>query len=296
MQERLEDLSIGKILKDIDVKDYTTFKVSCKVSYLVIPDSIESLVRLLKFLRTEKIRYKVIGKGSNLVFVKDTFDGVLIRLDAFSNLEMKENKIIVGAGVSLIECALKLSNLGFTGLEFATGIPGTIGGAVVQNAGAYGSDMSHVVESIKILTPNYEIETWEREKINFYYRGSFLREHPEYICLAATFVLEKGEVEEILETIKERRKKRVDSQPLTYPSAGSVFRNPEGNAVGHIIEKLGFKGKRIGGAEVSQKHANFIINTGNATGKDILNLVTEIKEKVKKEYNIDLICEQEFVE
>lgn len=296
MKEKLDELHIGEILYDVDVKKYTTFKVSSKVLAIVFPDSLENLVRLLGFLKEEKIKHKVIGNGSNLVFVSNVFDGVLIRLDHFKKKQILDEKVVVGAGYSLMRLALELSNEGYTGFEFATGIPGSVGGSLVNNAGAYNASMAEVVLSSKILTPDYEVVEYINEDLKFNYRSSILQYKNDYICLEVTFKLIKGDKKVIQEMIQNRREKRMISQPLEYPSAGSVFRNPEGNYAGKIIEDLGFKGKSWGGAMVSYKHANFIINTGGATGQDIKKLVMEIKEKVKKEYGIDLICEQEFVE
>lgn len=295
MKEQLENLQIGEVFENVDVKNFTTFKISAKADFLVLPDSVEHLVTLLKFLREKKRKYKVIGKGSNLVFVGD-YKGVLIRLDKFSKLEIEENKITVGAGYPLMKLALDLSKEGFTGLEWAAGIPGSVGGSLVNNAGAYLSSMEKIVKCAKILTPEYEVVEYTNKEIAFGYRTSGLQYKSDYICLEVELTLEKGNKEEIEETIKNRRERRLASQPLEYPSAGSTFRNPKGDFAGRMIEELGFKGKSIGGAEVSKKHANFIINKENATGSDVKDLIEEIKNKVKKEYNIDLVCEQEFVE
>ena len=195
-----------------------------------------------------------------------------------------------------MKLAIKLCKLGLTGIEFATGIPGTVGGAVFNNSGAYKSDMGYIVESIKVLTPNLEIKTLYNHDLKYHYRTSFLKDNPEYICLEANIVLKHGKKEEILEVIEDRKKRRLMSQPLDYPSAGSVFRNPPDNFAGKLIEDIGYKGKTIGGAKVSEKHANFIINYKDATGEDIVKLINEIKEKVKEKYNIDLVLEQEIVD
>ena len=296
MLEKLESLEVGDIIKDIDVKNYTTFKVSCKVSYLVKPKTIDNLISLLKFLRMENIRYKVIGNGSNLVFVKDKFLGVLISLEYFNSLEINKEMVKVGAGFLGLNLVMKTVNEDLSGLEFLSGIPGTIGGAIVQNAGAYGGEISNVVESVLVLNPNYELEVLDKKSLNFSYRSSFLKENPSYICLEVTFRLKKGKKEEMLKLIKERKEERLAKQPLEYPSAGSVFRNPVNDSAGKIIEELGFKGKSIGGAMVSLKHANFIVNTGSATGEEIKKLILEIQKKVKEEKEIDLVLEQELVE
>ena len=164
-----------------------------------------------------------------------------------------------------------------------------------MNAGAYKSDMGYIVQSVRVLTPDCKIITFENREMDFHYRSSFLQKHPEYICLDAVIKLKKGDKELLDEVIKERRARRIESQPLEYPSAGSVFRNPEGNFAGKLIEDLGLKGYRIGGAMVSEKHANFIINYDNATSDDIKNLIDYVHDRVMDEYNIDLKIEQEFV-
>lgn len=295
MKEQLENLQIGEVYENIDVANLTTFKLNAKADFLVLPNNVEHLIKLLKFLKEKKIKYKVIGKGSNLIFVGD-FKGVLIRLDKLINLKIDGNKIIVGAGYSLMKLALDLSNKGYTGMEWATGIPGSVGGSLVNNAGAYLSDMSKVVTKAKILTPEYEVTEYFNKDIEFSYRTSSLQYKTDYICVEVELHLEKGNREEIEETIKKRRERRGLDQPLEYPSAGSVFRNPENTSAWKLIDNLGLKGKSIGDAEVSEKHANFIINKGNATGQDVKSLILEIQKEVKEKYDMNLIYEQEFVE
>ncbi len=192
--------------------------------------------------------------------------------------------------------ATRLSRLGYTGIEFATGIPGTVGGAVYMNAGAYKSDMGYIIKSVKVLTPRYRVVEMTNYDMKFHYRTSFLQKNPDYICLEATILLKKGNAEEIMQLIEDRKKRRIETQPLEYPSAGSVFRNPEGDFAGRLIEEIGYKGYSIGDACVSEKHANFIINKGHANGDDIKKLIVEIQEKVKEKYGIELKVEQEFVE
>ena len=181
-------------------------------------------------------------------------------------------------------------------MEFASGIPGTGDGAIYMNAGAYKSDMGYIVKEIKVLTPDNEIITMSNKELDFHYRTSYLQKNPGYICLEATLNLYKGDRNAILDVIRDRKKRRMETQPLEFPSAGSVFRNPPDDFAGRLIEELGYKGKKIGGAMVSTKHANFIINVGNAKGNDIKKLILEIQEKVKEKYDIELKVEQEFVE
>ena len=291
----IEKLNIGEITKNINLKDYTTYKLEGHALCLVSPDDVNGLIKLIKYLKDNSIKYKIIGNGSNLIF-NDYYDGVLIKLDSFQNLEITGNRIIVGAGYNLMKLALRVSRQGLTGLEFATGIPGTIGGAVFMNAGAYKSDMGYIVSSVKVINPDLEVEILENKELDFHYRTSFLQKHPDYICIEATMFLKIGDSKEIMRIINDRKQRRIESQPLEFPSAGSVFRNPEGDFAGRLIESIGYKGKSIGDAMVSEKHANFIINTGHAKGNDIKKLINEIKAKVKKEYNIELKVEQEFVE
>lgn len=294
--ENIKKLHVGKVVTNVLMKDYTTYKVGGKVICMVYPEDEESLIKLMHYLKEKKIKHKILGNGSNVIFNDKDYDGVIVKLDNFNNLKIINNTIIVGAGYMLNKLALRVSRLGFTGMEFATGIPGTVGGAVFMNAGAYKSDMGYIVRSVKVLTPNLNIITMYNNELDFHYRTSYLQKNPGYVCLEATIVLKKGNPDDIIELINSRKQRRLESQPLEYPSAGSVFRNPEGDFAGRLIEEIGYKGKKIGGAQVSEKHANFIINSGNATGEDVKKLILEIKEKIKKKYKIDLKIEQEFVE
>lgn len=291
----IKELDCGKVIKHPKMRDYTTYKVGGQVLGIVYPKNVDQLVKLISFLKSKKIRYKVLGNGSNVIFKDSFYDLVIIKLNYFNHLEINNRQIVVGAGYNLIALSLKVAKEDLTGLEFASGIPGTVGGAIFMNAGAYKSDMGYVVKKIKVLNPDLEIETFYNEQLNFHYRTSFLKENPEYICLEATIQLRKGKKEAIMEVIKDRKLRRMASQPLEYPSAGSVFRNPEGLFAGKLIEDLGYKGKMVGGALVSEKHANFIVNYNKAKGEDIINLIEEIRKAVKKEYGVELKVEQEIV-
>ena len=290
------DNDLGKLILNTSLKNYNTYKVEATAKYIFYPYNVENLIKMLEYIKENNISYKILGKGSNLIFNFDVYEGILIKLDELNEVIVEDDTITVESGYPLIKLAMEVSNLGLTGLEFATGIPGTIGGAVYMNAGAYKSDMSNVIEDVTYLTPKLEIKTVKNEELNFGYRTSFFKENKDNVILKTTLKLSKGDKEEILKSIQERATKRKESQPLEYPSAGSVFRNPEGDFAGRLIEEQGFKGKNINGAEVSTKHANFIINTDNCSGKDIVELINEIKETIKKEYDIDLILEQEIIE
>ncbi len=292
----IRDLNVGEVLADVDIREYTTYHAGGHALGLVIPFDVEGLIILLKYLRENHVKHKILGKGSNLIFSDEKYDGILIKLDALNDLEVKGREVYVGAGYPLTKLAVRLSRLGYTGLEFATGIPGTVGGAIYMNAGAYKSDMGYIVKSVKVLTPRYRVMEMNNYDMHFHYRSSFLQQNKDYICLGATLILQRGDPDEIMQLIEDRKRRRIESQPLEYPSAGSVFRNPEGDYAGRLIEECGYKGYSIGGAEVSSKHANFIINKGNASGNDIKKLILEIQSKVKEKYGIELKIEQEFVE
>ena len=294
MIENIKNMNIGLVYENIDLKKYTTYKVGGTGRLLVIPDTIEKLVELLNYLKENNIKYKIIGNGSNLIFVND-YNGVLIKLDKLNNVQINDKEVTAEAGASLIGLALKVSRMGLKGMEFATGIPGTIGGAVYMNAGAYKEDMASIIKKVKLLDENDNIIELNKEELEFGYRKSILQSK-KYVCLEATFLLDYGNIDEIMALIEKRKQKRIETQPLEYPSAGSVFRNPENGFAWQLIDDIGYKGKRIGDAMVSEKHANFIINVGNANGSDIKELIDEIKNKVKDKYNIDLKAEQEIVE
>lgn len=294
--DEIKKFNFGEVLENVDISKYTTYNVGGHALAMIFPKDIYSLIELMKFINHYHIKYKVIGRGSNLIFSSELYDGILIKLDHFDELEINGNEITVGAGFQLIKLATRLSRIGYTGIEFATGIPGSVGGAIFMNAGAYKSDMGYIVKSVKVLTPELKVIELTNYDLDFHYRTSFLQKNPGYICLQATLILKKGDPDEIMQLIDDRKKRRIASQPLEYPSAGSVFRNPEGDFAGRLIEEAGYKGKRIGGAMVSTKHANFVINFDHATGEDIKKLILEIKQVVKEKYNIDLKIEQEFVE
>ena len=294
--KNIKKLRVGKVVTNKALKDYTTYKVGGMPICVVSPENEKKLIILIKYLRENNIKFMILGNGSNVIFNSTPYDGVIVKLDEFNDLKINRNIITVGAGYMLNKLALKVSKMGFTGMEFACGIPGTVGGAVYMNAGAYKTDMGYITTKVKVLTPDYQIKYLTNREMNFHYRTSFLQKNKDYICLGAVITLIRGKTELIMDVINERRIRRIETQPLEYPSAGSVFRNPENDFAGRLIEELGFKGKSIGGAKISEKHANFIINSGNAKGEEIKELINEVKDKVKEKYNIELKVEQEFVE
>ncbi len=293
--KEIKKLDIGKVETDVSLKEYTTYQVGGIAKAIIYPKNIDCLVLLIQKLRAYQIKFMVLGNGSNVLFSDKVYDGVLIKLTEFNKLEFHGTKVTVGAGVPLMKVSQQAIRKGLSGLEFAAGIPGSIGGAVYMNAGAYKSDMGYIVSKIKVLTPKMTVITMVNKELDFHYRTSFLKKHKDYICLEATLQLKHGKKEEIEQIVLDRKKRRLESQPLEYPSAGSVFRNPKDLFSGKLIEDLGYKGLIKGGAKVSEKHANFIVNFDHAKAQDIKELIDFIQEAVKEKYNIDLTVEQEFI-
>lgn len=281
--------------ENYNMKRYNTYKLEVIAKYLVFVKNVEELIELLKELKENNIKYIILGNGSNVIFENDYYDGVIIKLDKLNNLKIIDNEVEVECGYSLMKLSRDILNYGLTGLEFAAGIPGLVGSSIAMNAGAYNEDMSKVVKEVKVINKDNEIITMTNKELEFEYRDSFLKKNKDYICISAILSLKKGNKEESLELINSRKERRMQTQPLEYPSAGSVFRNPKDVPAGKLIEDCGLKGYNINGAEVSTKHANFIINKGNCKGKDIIELINLIKEKVFEKYNINLILEQEII-
>ncbi len=282
--------------QDASLKKYNTYRVDTISKYIVFPNNEAELIKILKELKKENIKYIVLGNGSNIIFSMDYYDGVVIKLDKLNKVEYNGKTVTVGAGYSLIKLALETIEKGMSGLEFAAGIPGCVGASTAMNAGAYNSDMSEVVKEVRVINKNFEIETLKNKELAYEYRDSFLKKNPEYIVVSTTFELAEGDILEMKEKVTERKNKRLLSQPLNMPNAGSVFRNPEGMYAGELIEKANLKGYSINDAEISTKHANFIVNKGNAKGSDIVELINKVKKEVKKNYNVELKLEQIIIE
>ena len=283
-----------KILENESLSKYTTYKVGGIAKYIIFPSNVDKFVELIKLLRSNNIKFKIIGNGSNLIFSSKIFDGVIIKINNLNKVEYNDNIVTVEAGYPAIKLAMETANKSLSGLEFASGIPGLISGLTYMNAGAYNKEMSDVVEEVTVLDENNNIITLSNKDFGFSYRHSFCLEK-NYIILRIKLKLEYKNKDDILALIEDRKRRRLDTQPLDYPSAGSVFRNPDGLSSWKLIDDLNLRGFSIGGAKVSTKHTNFIINDNNASPEDIRNLIFFVKDKVKEKYNIDLVVEQEFV-
>ena len=282
--------------EDASLKRYNTYRIDAKCKYLVFPKDKFELVELLKYLKSKKQEYIILGNGSNIILAEDYYDKVIILLHKLNKVTIDDDIINVEAGYSLQKLAIETSTIGLSGLEFACGIPGFVGASIAMNAGAYNSSLSEVVKTVEVINKNLEIVHMSNKDLNFKYRDSLFKKEKEYIIVSATIKLKHGDKDEILEKISKRRVKRIETQPLDMPSAGSVFRNPTDMYAGEMIENCELKGYNINGAEISPKHANFIVNTGGATGKNIIKLINVTKEKVKDKYGVDLILEQIIID
>lgn len=282
--------------EEISLKRYNTYRLDTICKYLVFPDNKENLRDLIKFLTEENIKYVVLGNGSNVIFSADYYDGVVILLNKFNKMTVDGNIVNVEAGYSLPKLALEVSKMGLGGLEFAAGIPGFVGASVAMNAGAYNSSMQEVVSSVLVLDPEFNFRELKNEELDFSYRSSLFKKEKGYIIISAVMKLDTGDSEELIEKINKRRAKRMISQPLDMPSAGSVFRNPENMYAGELVEKCGLKGYSIGGAMISLKHANFIVNSGNAKGSEIVTLINKIRTDVDDKFGVKLILEQIIID
>ena len=285
-----------EMYEDVSLKKYNTYRLDVKCDYLVFPKDIDEVVKLISFLKENNYKYLVLGNGSNVIFKNNRYNGVVIKLSKLDKIEFDGDKVVVGAGVLLSKLANMAINNSLSGLEFSVSIPGEIGASVSMNAGAYNESFSDVFVSAKVLTPKLEIIELTNEDMDFSYRNSFIKKNKDYIVLEVVLKLKSGNKEEMNAVIEKRFEKRKATQPLEYPSAGSVFRNPEGMYAGKLIEDANLKGCSIGGAMISDMHANFIVNKDNATGEDIINLINLAKDKVKENNNIDLYLEQVIID
>ena len=302
MIRKLEEI-VGKenLFSDMPMSRYTTFRVGGNAAYLANVESEEILIRLIALLRKEGMGYYLLGNGSNLLVSDQGYDGVIIRLQGgFLHIseiakEYPDVKFLqAGAAVLLSKAAQTAAERGLTGLEFAYGIPGTVGGAIVMNAGAYGGEMRQVVESVRLLDENLQIVTLKNDEMTFGYRTSILKKKP-YVALSAKLRLSSGDTKEITAKMNDNMSARKEKQPLEYPSAGSTFKRPEGYFAGKLIQDAGLRGYRVGGAQVSEKHCGFVINTGNATASDIYHLIMDVRDKVRETSGVPLEPEVIFL-
>ena len=282
-----------KYEENVDLKKLNTYRIGGHAKYLIKPNDMEELKNTIEDLKKKNINYYILGGGSNVILPDEDFDGAIIKLDKINTFLIKDSYVFAEAGLSLNEFIKKCLEEGFTNFSNLYGIPGSLGGAIVGNAGASGSEIFDDLYAILVLDDGL-IKLVNKTNIKYKYRNTELK-NSNIIVIGAIFKLVSGNVAEAWQVIKENLEKRKNTQPLEYPSAGSVFKNPINASAGKLIDECGLKEKTIGGAKISKKHANFIINENNATSHDIIALINEIKDVVKKEKNIDLELEQVIV-
>lgn len=279
---------------DENLSSYVNFKVGGPADILLIPEAKEQIKKSICICKENNIPVYVIGNGSNILVRDGGFRGVVISLKAVNNIAVNDERIEAECGAMLKSVSDKAMENSLTGFEFACGIPGTIGGAVFMNAGAYDGEISHVIESADVIDENCNVITLTNDELDFGYRSSLVMKKG-YTVLSAVFKLKKGHVKTIKELVDDLTNKRESKQPLEYPSAGSTFKRPTGYFAGKLIQDAGLKGYSIGGAAVSEKHSGFVINKGNATAKDITDLIKHIQNEVKKQFGVDLHTEVRII-
>ncbi|MGI6685356.1 MAG: UDP-N-acetylmuramate dehydrogenase [Bacillota bacterium] len=290
-----KNLVFTEIYINEDMKRHTTFKTGGPADLMLKPQKISEVQALVNFLLEEKIPYLVLGHGSNVLVSDKGIREVVLKIeDNLNRIQVKGEKIEAEAGAMLSDVSKEALENSLTGFEFASGIPGTIGGAVVMNAGAYGGEIKGVLEEVQVLTRDGEILIRKSAELNLGYRTSIIQTNGD-IVLKATLNLKKGDQNVIKNVMDELTKKRENNQPLEYPSAGSIFKRPQGYFTGKLIQEANLRGYQIGGAKVSEKHTGFIINVNHATTNDILNLIKHIQNEVKRQFNVELQTEVRFI-
>ena len=287
---------------------HCTFKIGGPADVFAQPETEEQLCRVIALCKACDVKYYLLGNGSNILFEDAGYRGVVVDTRALKmGIGFLENvshpgaepgavydAVIAGAGLKLSALCKAALDSSLTGLEFAYGIPGTVGGAVYMNAGAYGGEMKDIVQNVTVLTREGEIRELEKEELGFGYRASVIKDRG-YVVLGAELMLVPGDKEEILARMQELKNKRVEKQPLEYPSAGSAFKRPEGYFAGKLVMDAGLSGYAVGGAKVSEKHCGFLINAGGATASDVMELIRQIQAKVKEQFGVQLEPEIQFL-
>lgn len=288
-EELIQILGADNVWKDEPMKLHTTFRVGGPADWFVTPEEENRVCELVRLLKKENIPYYVMGNGSNLLVGDKGYRGVIIQMyKKMSQIRAMEDHVIYAqAGALLSKIAAEALNQEWTGLEFASGIPGTLGGAVMMNAGAYGGEMKHVIKSAMAVSPEGELKVLPIEQMELGYRTSVFAKNGD-IVLSAQIQLQPGNVDEIRSYMEDLKERRTTKQPLEFPSAGSTFKRPEGYFAGQLIQETGLRGFQVGGAQVSEKHCGFVINKDNATAADIMALIEEVADRVEAKFGVRL--------
>lgn len=295
LAKELGNITGGRVLVNEPLKNHTTLRIGGPADLLVFPAAVEEIPRLLEFAGQKDVPVTLLGNGSNILVRDGGIPGLVMKLGgSLTRVEVKGDRVVAEAGALMPRLARIALEHGLTGLEFMIGIPGTAGGGVVMNAGAHGQTMSQVVTQVETVSPDLSLRLLPAYALNLGYRHSMLK-NSSLLVTRVHFALSPGNREEIRARMDRYIEFRRTKQPLNWPSAGSVFVNPPEQAAGYLLEQAGVKGLTIGGARVSEKHANFIINTGGATAKDVLQLIEVMQEKVMKQFGIELKTEIQFL-
>lgn len=277
-----------RVCIDEPMKKHTTFRIGGNADFFVMPKSVEEVQAVVALCRQEGMPYYILGNGSNLLVSDKGYRGTIIQIyKEMNDIHIEGTEVKVQAGALLSKIGSATLAAGLTGFEFAAGIPGTVGGAVVMNAGAYGGEMKDILKSATVLTENGEVLTLYNRELELGYRTSIIA-RKGYTVLEAVYELQPGDKESIRARMDELKTQRVTKQPLEYPSAGSTFKRPEGYFAGKLIQDAGLRGFRVGGAQVSEKHCGFVINTGDATAQDVMELIRQVSDKVMQEFGVKL--------
>lgn len=289
VKEDLEKLDVGEMIEDEPMYKHTTYRVGGPARiYLKVKD-VDSLIKTIKYCGKHRVKYLVIGRGSNLLFSDREYEGLIISLnECFNEIKVNGSTMIAQAGVPMISLSYQAAKIGLSGFEFMGGIPGSIGGGIYMNAGAYKYDLASVVKTVTLLNEKHEVVTFNNEQMDFSYRHSICQDNRKLIVLEVTFELTAKSPDEIKAVLDKRKERRMSSQPWNMPSAGSVFRNPQDKPAWQYIDECGLRGYEIGGAQVSPKHSNFIVNNGYASAKDIYDLIMLVQEKVNEKFGVKL--------
>ncbi|MEN1934422.1 UDP-N-acetylmuramate dehydrogenase [Paenibacillus sp. 102] len=296
LAKELIEAEVGKVLENEALARYTTMKIGGPADILIVPSSVIGVEKTLDLVKKYHTKWTVIGRGSNLLVSDKGIEGVVIRLgEGLDHLEVEGTTVRVGGGYPLIKLSTLLSRQGLAGLEFASGIPGSVGGAVYMNAGAHKSDMSEILTRARIMFEDGTMKWLTKEEMEFSYRTSVLQTKRPGIVVEAELQLKAGSREEIVGIVQKNKDYRRDTQPWNHPCAGSIFRNPLPNFAGDLVEKAGLRGYQIGGAKISEMHGNFIVNAGSASAQDVLDLIAFVKKTIKEKFGVDMHTEVEII-
>ncbi|MGI8384553.1 MULTISPECIES: UDP-N-acetylmuramate dehydrogenase [unclassified Robertmurraya] len=296
LAEELKQSKIGTVKENEPMANHTTIKIGGPAELFVEPSSVENLETTMNLIRKYKVQWIAIGRGSNLLVSDRGISGVVIKLGSgLDKVEINGTTLTVGGGHSLVSLATSISRKGLSGLEFASGIPGSVGGAVFMNAGAHGSDISKILDKALVLFEDGTLEWVSNEEMEFSYRTSVLQKKRPGVVVEAVFSLKEGNKDSIFSEMQKNKDYRKETQPWNFPCAGSIFRNPLPNYAGKLIEVAGLKGYQIGGAKISEMHGNFIVNTGNAKADDVLQLIQHVKDTIYDLYEVKMETEVEII-